>query len=286
MCSNCLQENTTMLKKIIFSFCVLSTFFTHLTGMEKYGQLWTAVLNGDDATVENILADPSKAHSFYPTLLHIAAGGGHCRVAQLLINFRPQVTEQESDTTIQIDYPSIIDCTDIDYDTPLHCASREGHLKMVQLLCDNGANINSTNREDKTPLYYASQHNRISVVAYLLQQYTINVGINNPLHRAAQEGNAQVVELFLIHRPELINTTDLWGDTALCVATEYNHTEVASILLNAKDVDVNKRKTGSFTPLDHACNQKNNTLIPLLLAKDAKKMTDLDNKSYFYFIGW
>lgn len=53
----------------------------------------------------------------------------------------------------------------LDDDTPLHDASSNGHVRLVKLLVEKGADINVKNKRGKTPL---------DVAAAGIQQYLLN----------------------------------------------------------------------------------------------------------------
>lgn len=48
--------------------------------------------------------------------------------------------------------------------SPLHWAAKEGHMKIVEMLVQRGARINSTNRGDDTPLHLAAAHGHHEIV--------------------------------------------------------------------------------------------------------------------------
>jgi len=52
--------------------------------------------------------------------------------------------------------------------TPLHNASRYGHLSVVEYLVNQKADINAKTNYNMTPLHYASQDGHLSVVEYLV----------------------------------------------------------------------------------------------------------------------
>ena len=60
--------------------------------------------------------------------------------------------------------------------TPLLVAAKNGHRDIVRVLLDNGADINETDRGERTCLLLASEENRIEVI-----QVTFVVFNNNLL---------------------------------------------------------------------------------------------------------
>ena len=92
---------------------------------------------------------------------------------------------------------------------PLHLAAREGHTSIVELLLQNGVDVNAATASGRTALHYAAQRGRVEVARLLLDRGA-NVkaetaaepdeddfGSCQPLHLAAYHGHAAVVELLL-----------------------------------------------------------------------------------------
>jgi ankyrin repeat protein len=48
--------------------------------------------------------------------------------------------------------------------TPLHFAADRGHIEIVRLLCDHGADIEARDYDECRPLHEAAYHGHISVV--------------------------------------------------------------------------------------------------------------------------
>lgn len=51
--------------------------------------------------------------------------------------------------------------------TPLHLAASKGKMEMVKILVENGANLEITNSDGKTPLYSAIESSRTDIIKYL-----------------------------------------------------------------------------------------------------------------------
>lgn len=98
-------------------------------------------------------------------------------------------------------------CTSLDDhnlngETPLTCAARAGHVKICELLLDEGAFINQTTQYvNQTPLHVAIEHGNTDVVEYLISQgadvqIADNVNIS-PLYTAIKGGNSYIVHLLI-----------------------------------------------------------------------------------------
>lgn len=61
-----------------------------------------------------------------------------------------------------------IHATDKYENSPLHVAARDGHLKIVQLLIDKGADVNVTNSDGQSPLHLAVRRNNCMEMVELL----------------------------------------------------------------------------------------------------------------------
>lgn len=102
--------------------------------------------------------------------------------------------------------------------SPLHWSSKEGHIKIVDLLMVRGARINATNRGDDTPLHLAAAHGHQDIVHMLLRNradvnFTNEHG-NTPLHYACFWGYQAVAEDLVTHGA-LVSLANKDGDTPL-----------------------------------------------------------------------
>jgi ankyrin repeat protein len=116
---------------------------------------------------------------------------------------------------------------------PLMAASRNGHLEMVQLLIDRGAQVNSRNVHG-TPLSYAAEANRIEVMRFLLEKGADIDGKDDryyrwtPLMRAAAVGSVEAVK-FLLEKGANPRFKDTRGDTPRSIAEQSGHPNVADL---------------------------------------------------------
>lgn len=88
--------------------------------------------------------------------------------------------------------------------SPLHYASREGHIRSLENLIRLGACINLKNNNNESPLHFAARYGRFNTVKQLLDSEKGTFIINEcdgegmtPLHIASQQGHTRVVQMLL-----------------------------------------------------------------------------------------
>jgi ankyrin repeat protein len=57
-----------------------------------------------------------------------------------------------------------LNCRDDEYSTPLHSAAKTNHLRILELLIENGANVNAKGEYKYTALLYASEKGHSEIV--------------------------------------------------------------------------------------------------------------------------
>jgi ankyrin repeat protein len=200
--------------------------------------------------------------------------------------------------------------------TPLHAASRKGHLDFVSLLLDNGAHMNMTNGSGIIPLRSAYQDQdqaamwllpksgaaadvqhdgssllthdvslsgQIEVIRSLLQ-YNADVNTTDelkctPLHWAASGGHVDVTRILLEHWAD-INAISDYG-TPLYSASREGHIEVVRLLLE-RGAKVRIAAPDSETPIQVATRNGHTQIAQLLVEHDEEKneRTGADTKIY------
>jgi ankyrin repeat protein len=158
----------------------------------------------------------------------------------------------------------------------LHRACQNGHIDVVKLLLDHGANIELKTRFKQTPLFIACQYGHHSIVALLLDRgASIDLCIDNsrsrsnPLHETCSNGHENIVRLLLEHGADPNARSPSWlstggGNTPLHVACENDREECVEELLRF-GADVDRKNEEGETPLDVAKELGNNEIVELLL---------------------
>ena len=158
--------------------------------------------------------------------------------------------------------------------TALHWAAKEGKLDMARILVASKANVNAGDRQGKTPLSFAAQAGNYEVCAFLVESGAdVNVRDalkGNPLLWASGLGNAKTVE-FLLSKGADAKIIDVNGMSALLWATNIGTPETVELLL-AAGCDPNLVDTQTADSALHRASRRatSSKSITLLLAANAQ----------------
>jgi uncharacterized protein len=133
------------------------------------------------------------------------------------------------------DNPGLLNAYSADGFTPLGLASFFGQDPIVEILIDQGANVNlpSNNSYRVAPI-----HSACAISNYLIVERLIKLGADvnakqmhgvSPLHSAAHNGQTKLAEL-LINNGANVNAKMDDGQTPLMMAVEKNFTETADLI--------------------------------------------------------
>lgn len=160
------------------------------------------------------------------TPLIIAARNGHEKTVLVLLKHFDADVEQTG--TVRFDGYSIEGAT------PLWCAAGAGHLGIVKILIEYGAQVDHTTVTNSTPLRAACFDGEIDIVKYLLDHkadYTIaNKYQNTCLMISCYKGHKDVVKLLLVSGTPTDSQAHC-GATALHFAAECGHVEIVEQLV-------------------------------------------------------
>ncbi|MDR2536753.1 MAG: ankyrin repeat domain-containing protein [Treponema sp.] len=157
--------------------------------------------------------------------------------------------------------------------TPLHAASREGHVGFMEFLIEQGADVNIKNASGSTPLHEAVRSGKVDAIKVLLaSKVDINAQDargNSVLHLAIRDvppdTHREIVNLLLAQPGINPSLWDEYGDSPLHATITLNKDpEIIKALLK-KGSDVNVRNIEGKTPLYMAIEQNRQQYVTVLL---------------------
>ena len=151
--------------------------------------------------------------------------------------------------------------------TPLSLACQEGHKRVVRLLLEKEAYLEAQDHKLQTPLFLADDPEVVQLLLEKSAQIKSSAGQDRILWAAAN-GYAEIVRL-LLEKDAEIEREDYRRRTPLDLAARYGHARIAELLLEKKAKMVKIEKCDE-TPLCLACQQGHSEVVQLLLEKEAK----------------
>ena len=138
-----------------------------------------------------------------------------------------------------------------DNETPLHLASKRGHVKSVSLLIQHGADMSAQNQSGMTPLHLASREGQVEVTRMLIERGADVTAQNNdeetPLHLASSHGQLEVIDMLIEHGAD-VKAQRKHGETPLHQALLWGQVEVARMIIE-RGADVLAQNNDGDTPL-------------------------------------
>ncbi len=159
----------------------------------------------------------------------------------------------------------------INSDTPLLLAARAGHVVMVALLLDYGADPHLRDPFMSTPLH----ETRSTAIAHLLLEHGADFTSRSlmgwsPLHQMGQNcARSAEVMAYLIEKGAEVDARDVCDMTPLHYAASYGSLAAAEVLLD-HGADVNARGFEGMTPLHQAAYGENYAVVAVLLRSNAQ----------------
>jgi ankyrin repeat protein len=208
----------------------------------------------------------------------LAAQNGRGEVVRAFLTLAPTLKNCEDAVKMRTD----------DAWTALNLAASNGHEKVVQVLVDWSRNNHpDTARQDiMSALPLTRQYD---VMKTLLDNRDLmphdTEGEETPLHRAARNGQSDIVQL-LLKIGEHPTVRDPEGRTPLHLAAENGHEEVVDWLCAAKAA-VNEKDENGWTPLHMAAWEGHEEVVDRLCAAEAAvNEKDVDDWTPLHMAAW
>ena len=168
----------------------------------------------------------------------------------------------------------------------IHEVAMTGNTEILQLLIDNGINLNLKDSKGLRPLHYAAWQGRTEPV-YILLRHGAHVNDQSltgdtPLHFASQYGHEEIVQLLLFHQadPTIFNRRLL---TSIDLACEHGHFHVVNQLVHHRlgQQYILNTHYEQQTPLHLAAKNGHTDIVRLLLMNgmDINRLTMHDGSA-------
>ena len=156
--------------------------------------------------------------------------------------------------------------------SPLHACSVSGDVNIARLLLNHGANPDVPDRSGFTPLHRAAQGGKTQVMELLMYEYAADTEVcdnagRTALHLASTSGQLEAVKV-LISAGAVINSTTPDGYTPLHWACWNGRLEIA-ILLYENGADLDAQTKYGNSALHKAIEKKRLPVIKWLIVKGA-----------------
>ncbi|MBC6443645.1 MAG: ankyrin repeat domain-containing protein [Rhodobacteraceae bacterium] len=172
--------------------------------------------------------------------------------------------------------------------SPLHTAAYEGHAEGAKALIEKGADVNVTDKNQKTPLHWAVSIGKNGIVKALIEN-DAHVSPqdregNTPLHWAIDWGHDETAKILIDKRPDAeasrfaasrsvrlfsssLNLQNINGNTPLHRAAQKGNDGIVKKLL-AEKADVNAQNHEGNTPLHRAIHWGHDETAKILINAD------------------
>ncbi|XP_041357845.1 transient receptor potential cation channel subfamily A member 1-like [Gigantopelta aegis] len=173
--------------------------------------------------------------------------------------------------------------------TPLHYASKEGHLMAINDLLDMGAVINTKNNDKQSPFHFAARYGRLNTCKRLLESEQGPNIINETdakgrtaLHVASMNGNTKILSLLM--KKGAVFARDYESNNALHYAAMNGYTQSIRLLVNVHSNLLNATNVKGDTALHVAAQNGRSTAVTLLLTLGAVITKNNDDRSFFDYL--
>ncbi|XP_036936721.1 ankyrin repeat domain-containing protein 22 isoform X2 [Acanthopagrus latus] len=147
-------------------------------------------------------------------------------------------------------------------DTPLIAACRHGKLRVVQYLLENRADVQLTNKKQRTCLHYVSKRT-LSLLDYLMVAILMPILLLGYFLMLQKRRQQEALMKEVLSSNINIHAVDYKGNTALHYVCQRKSHRLVPLLLERK-ADTNIQNNDGETPLDIATRLKFTKIVNML----------------------
>ncbi|GMT24258.1 hypothetical protein PFISCL1PPCAC_15555, partial [Pristionchus fissidentatus] len=181
----------------------------------------------------------------------------------------------------------MINKTDMNQETAMHCLCGNGYLELVRLLFKHGASINCINEDEENPLHLAAESGRTNVIVQLLEwENKLCVAKDDegrtPLHKAARNGHEDAT-IALINGGSDLRSKNVYDETALDCAIKAGELGTTKVLMERGANPSDDEERGMGNGLHLAVKEGHDDIVQYLIeqgmevsSRDELNQTPLD----------
>ena len=208
-----------------------------------------------------LMGSSTSSFDSQQTMLHVLAGKGYPNLILQLLK-RYDHTARQAYINSRVKSDSVDDPED--RCTALHLATRRRHLDVIQVLLENGADVNACDGEGDTILMYAFEYQLFDVMQTVLR-YGADANIedisgNTALSRAIVRGRFEAFRTLLRSGPDVNVRRGHKGVTLLMSAVSAEQPAMVEALL-AHGSDVNASDNTGTTALHMAAQRRGSGIV-------------------------
>ncbi|PNS13983.1 Glycerophosphodiester phosphodiesterase GDE1 [Sphaceloma murrayae] len=192
-----------------------------------------------------------------------ASQNGRVRVSRLFLNTINQAPVQAQKALIDSSTVDVNFADDINERTSLHELAISGRLESLQLVLENGADVQSTDVYGRIPIHYACMRGHVPVIEALI------AADKQQLSARAQHGNHRNLQI------STVDYMDLDNFTPLVHGIVHSHFEVVKIILSL-GARIDPASETDHIPLNLACQYGSPSIVDLLLQSKPKILPDAE----------
>ena len=148
------------------------------------------------------------------------------------------------------EHPEYVNTRGVAEETPIHAAANAGHVDLLSLLLEHGADADDRDLIDHTPLHVASWSGKIDAGQFLLDRgadiHARDSEDWTALHLAALRGHVEFAQM-LLERGAVVDARCDQGRTSLYRAVNGDNVQLVRLLLE-HGADANARDKNGWTP--------------------------------------
>uniref|UniRef100_UPI00358ED4B9 transient receptor potential cation channel subfamily A member 1 n=1 Tax=Myxine glutinosa TaxID=7769 RepID=UPI00358ED4B9 len=306
----CTQGSISVVK-MMFDFADFTRHSLHIRDSEHQTPLHKAAMFDHSDIVEYLLnegAEIDSVDSDLRTPFLIATSRGSWKSANVLlkrganihlfdskgrnflhfaVSFTGGLEQFDTEVMQREDVRKLLNSTDHDGCTPLHCASKQDLPETLTSLLLLQASMEIKTNSNKSPLHFAAEYGRWNTCLRLLQGLEGMRLINEadgdgmtPMHLAALNGHTRVVQL-LLGKGSLLLRDYNWRTSLHCAAIG-GYTQTMSILLKTHANLLDKAEVDGNTALHLAAMEGHVRAVQLLMDKGCKFILNRDGCSFLH----